>query len=115
MLQEVTAVIWKKIQEVIPDFSRRGIVVRAGVDFHEIEEEAKRLKPDIMIGSSKGYSISRRLNIPLLRVGFPIHDRIGGSRIQHLGYRGAQHLFDRIVNTIIEKTQGDSAVGYSYM
>ncbi len=105
----------KKAQEVIPDLSDREIIVREGVDFREIEEEAKRLKPDIIIGSSKGYSISRRLNIPLLRVGFPVHDRIGGSRIQHLGYRGAQQLFDRIVNTVIEKTQEDSPVGYSYM
>jgi nitrogenase molybdenum-iron protein NifN len=33
----------------------------------------------------------------------------------HLGYRGAQALFDLITNTVIDKKQSDSPVGYSYM
>jgi nitrogenase molybdenum-iron protein NifN len=48
-------------------------------------------------------------------VGFPIHDRVGGQRILHLGYHGAQQLFDTITNALIEKKQDDSSVGYSYM
>jgi len=48
-------------------------------------------------------------------VGFPIHDRIGGQRILHLGYRGAQQLFDTLVNTVIAVKQESSPVGYSYM
>jgi len=53
--------------------------------------------------------------VPLVRVGFPIHDRLGGQRILHLGYRGAQQLFDTIVNTLMERKQEDSEVGYSYL
>ncbi|MDR0842860.1 MAG: nitrogenase, partial [Acidobacteriota bacterium] len=67
------------------------------------------------IGSSKGYAMSKRLDVPLIRVGFPIHDRIGGQRIHHLGYLGAQDLFDRVVNTILERKQALSPVGYSYL
>ena len=59
--------------------------------------------------------MARQLGIPLIRVGFPIHDRIGGQRILHLGYRGAQQLFDRVVNALIEFKQQSSPVGYSYM
>jgi nitrogenase molybdenum-iron protein NifN len=33
----------------------------------------------------------------------------------HLGYRGAQQLFDHVVNTILECKQQDSTIGYSYM
>jgi len=33
----------------------------------------------------------------------------------HLGYRGAQRLFDRIVNAILESRQDDCDVGYSYL
>jgi nitrogenase molybdenum-iron protein NifN len=73
------------------------------------------LKPDFLIGSSKGYSIARRLNVPLVRVGFPIHDRIGGQRVLHLGYRGAQEMFDRIVNALLETRQQSSPIGYSYL
>ena len=51
-------------------------------------------EPDLVVGHSKGYPLAKKLNIPLIRVGFPIHDRVGGQRILHLGYAGAQHLFD---------------------
>jgi nitrogenase molybdenum-iron protein NifN len=90
-------------------------LVYEGMDFFDIAEEAERLGPDLLVGHSKGYPLARKLNIPLIRVGFPIHDRVGGQRILHLGYRGAQQLFDLVVNSLIEKKQSDSAVGYSYM
>lgn len=89
-------------------------IVRQGADFFDIGEEAEDLSPDIIIGHSKGYHLARRLGIPLLRVGFPIHDRIGGQRIVHLGYRGAQWLFDSLVNTVIAGRQESSPVGYGY-
>jgi len=84
-------------------------------DFVSMLEASRSLRPDIIIGSSKGYFLSRRLRVPLVRVGFPIHDRIGGQRILHTGYRGTQQLFDRIVNALIEFRQEDSSVGYSYI
>jgi len=91
------------------------IDIKDGVDFNDIEELATKVKPDIIIGNSKGYQISRKLKVPLVRIGFPIHDRIGGQRILHLGYRGTQNLFDRITNALIEYKQDNSPVGYSYM
>jgi nitrogenase molybdenum-iron protein NifN len=90
-------------------------VVREGVDFFEIADEAQALAPDLLIGHSKGYHLAKRWQVPLVRVGFPIHDRFGGPRILHLGYRGAQSLLDLIVNTMIEGKQETSPVGYGYM
>jgi nitrogenase molybdenum-iron protein NifN len=86
-----------------------------GVDFVDIEEAVRKARPQLLIGHSKGYSLSRKLNIPLVRIGFPVHDRVGGSRLQHLGYQGAQALFDRIANTLLEERQAGSDVGYTYM
>ncbi len=103
------------IHEIIPDWERKGVQVRDGMDFVEIGDIANVLSPDVFIGNSKGYSITKKSGIPLVRVGFPIHDRIGGSRLLHLGYRGAQQLFDRIANAILESRQDGSEVGYSYM
>jgi len=85
-----------------------------GVDFHEIAGTAEELDPDLLIGNSKGYHIARQWKIPLVRVGFPIHDRFGAARVLHVGYRGAQVLLDRIVNTLIEARQEASSIGYSY-
>ena len=90
------------------------IVVREGMDFATMGEVARGLAPDFLIGSSKGSSVARELDVPLIRVGFPIHDRIGGQRILHLGYRGAQQLFDAVTNTLLARAQERSPVGYSY-
>ena len=93
----------------------RDLMVKDDADFMDLEDELKNLQPDFLIGSSKGYSAARRFGIPLVRVFFPIHDRIGGQRILHIGYRGAQRLFDQIVNTLLSQKQEDSTTGYSYL
>jgi len=89
--------------------------IEEGMDFYEISEAAETLSPDLLVGHSKGYPLARKLNIPLIRVGFPIHDRVGGQRILHLGYRGGQQLFDLVANALIARKQETSEVGYSYM
>lgn len=104
------------MKEIVPKlYPGAEIDVCEGVDFEEIANKAEALKPDIIIGSSKGYYFSRKLGIPIVRVGFPIHDRMGGQRLLHLGYRGTQELFDKITNALIEYKQDNSPVGYKYM
>ncbi|ABK16706.1 nitrogenase component 1 [Syntrophobacter fumaroxidans] len=103
------------VEQVTADILPEAPAVGEGMDFRQIEEQAEILSPDIMIGHSKGYSIARKLGIPLVRVGFPIHDRFGGQRTLHVGYRGTQSLLDRIVNGLIEGNQNNSPVGYGYM
>ncbi len=103
------------LKEVNPDLDPEETIIMSGADFIEIEEMAHKVSPDIIIGHSKGYSVARKLGVPIVRIGFPIHDRFGGARIQHLGYRGTQQLFDRIVNSIMEKRQEESGIGYSYI
>jgi nitrogenase molybdenum-iron protein NifN len=104
------------LKKLLPNIIKNaGVRVMDGSDFETMNELAAELHPDILIGNSKGYYIARRLNIPLVRVGFPIHDRLGAQRIQHLCYEGAQQLFDRIVNALIEYKQDNSPVGYKYI
>ena len=104
-----------KLAQVIDDFDHKEIQVLEGVDFVEIGDAAKKAAPDFLMGNSKGYKIAREMKIPLIRIGFPIHDRMGGARIVHIGYRGAQQLFDMITNTILSCRQDASPVGYTYM
>ncbi len=107
----LAAAIAEVTRETLPEQPR----VEEGVDFYDIAEAVESLEPDLLVGHSKGYSLARKLHIPLIRVGFPIHDRVGGQRILHLGYRGAQQLFDTIANALIARKQDLSDVGYSYM
>jgi len=107
------------LEDILPEAVFPQVLIQDDMDFVRMEEKAAalppQLSPDLVIGNSKGYAMARRLNIPLVRVGFPIHDRVGGSRILHIGYKGAQQLFDTIVNTILQTRQSESSVGYSYM
>ncbi len=102
------------ILSAAPELTGR-IEVREGSDFADIEEHIAELKPDLLIGSSKGYKLARALGVPLVRCGFPVHDRLGAQRIQLLGYAGTQQLFDRIVNALLEAKQEHSEIGYSYL
>ncbi|MDP4238414.1 MAG: nitrogenase component 1 [Bacteroidota bacterium] len=88
---------------------------KKGADFETLREEAENFKPDLLIGNSKGYYIARERKIPLVRLGFPIHDRFGASRIHQIGYRGTQELFDLVVNALIEYKQENSPIGYKYL
>lgn len=102
------------LRSTLPALDERT-VIREGADFSTLADEAAALKPDFLIGSSKGYGVARKLGVPLIRCGFPVHDRIGGQRILTAGYAGAQALYDRIVNTLLERKQEDSPIGYSYL
>ncbi len=103
--------ITRACEGVCPDLP----VMRTGADFYEIQEEAGDMEPDFLLGHSKGYKFARSADIPLIRVGFPIHDRFGGQRTLHIGYSGALSLLDSIINTILERQQTTSAVGYGYL
>jgi len=89
--------------------------IMGDTDHDTIFARAEALKPDIVIGNSKGYKMARKLGIPLVRVGFPIHDRIGGQRQLHVGYRGTQNLFDLICNALMEAKQENSPIGFMYV
>jgi len=105
----------ERIEQVTEGLVREPVTALAGVDFYAIAQLAREMQPDLVVGNSKGYRLSRELDAPLVRVGFPIHDRFGGPRLHHLGYLGAQELFDRLVNALISKKQNDSSVGYGYI
>lgn len=105
----------KSLRHIIPDFDVLGIQALTEVDFLDVEEKAGNMAIDLVIGNSKGYKLARKLDVPLVRIGFPVHDRMGGQRLLHVGYHGAQQLFDRITNAMIEKKQASSQIGYTYM
>ena len=102
------------LRAAVPNLSPET-VVKEDVDFVQIGELAAGLRPDLLIGSSKGYPLARQFKIPLIRAGFPVHDRLGGQRLLHLGYRGATVLLDRITDALLSVRQETSDVGYAYL
>lgn len=81
-------------------------------DFAGIEAACREHRPDLIMGSSKGYPLGRALGLPLIRLGFPVHDRLDGGRIRLVGYDGALALLDRLTDACIGREQSSSDVGY---
>ena len=82
-------------------------VILSGGDLYDLHQYVKKLGVELLIGNSYGARIAKAENIPLIRVGFPIYDKLGAQRISVVGYNGAIQLVDRITNTIIERYYGD--------
>jgi nitrogenase molybdenum-iron protein beta chain len=89
--------------EVIAKETGSEIDVMVGQDLRAVEVYLKENPVDIMIGNSDGRLISLDLGIPLIRIGFPVYDRVGYQRQSIVGYRGGLYLMDLITNTILEK------------
>jgi nitrogenase molybdenum-iron protein NifN len=70
-------------------------------DFETIEKLALKLEANMMIGNSDGRRIEEKHGINLIRVGFPIHDRLGGQRKVITGYNGTMALIDESSNSVI--------------
>jgi len=75
-------------------------------DFVTIEDAAVRKGANLAVGHSGGKYLTERQGIPGVRVGYPVHDRIGGQRILSVGYAGTLGFLDRFVNTLLEKKYG---------
>lgn len=71
-------------------------------DFAHILAASQEARVNIGIGPSDGRYLTEKGGIPLVRLGFPIHDRVGGQRLLSLGYTGTMMLLDRITNTLLE-------------
>ncbi len=103
----------KVIRDLFPDNDDLRVFMDA--DFESIKTIGKDLNIDLVIGHSKGRVLAVDWDVPLVRCGFPIHDRVGGQRLMHYGYEGTQFLFDNIVNALLEHKQNSSQIGYKYM
>lgn len=97
--------IEREIREVAECYFIDSYEILDDIDFKTIEEYAKKLGVNVLIGNSDGRRISEKLDISLVRRSFPIHDRVGGQRLRTLGYEGALTFLDDISNVILAKKE----------
>lgn len=92
------------IEKILDEFEcdERPVILE-GADFSMIEAAALEAGSNIAIGHSGGKLLEEKHGIPVVRAGFPIHDRIGGQRILSAGYAGTLTFLDRFTNTILER------------
>ena len=65
-------------------------------DLEDMEQRA--LGCDLLITHSHGRQMAERLNIPFLRMGLPLFDRLGAAHRLSVGYRGTRDLIFEIGN-----------------
>jgi nitrogenase molybdenum-iron protein beta chain len=79
-----------------------------GADMFLMHQWIKQEKVDLLIGNTYGKYISRDDDIPLLRFGFPIMDRIGHTYFPTVGYVGAMRLLEKILGLLMDRQDRDS-------
>jgi nitrogenase molybdenum-iron protein beta chain len=97
----------KEINAMLDEAGIEGANVKAFGDTLTLAQWIKQEPVDLIIGNTYGKYIAREFDIPLVRVGFPILDRVGHSFFTVSGYVGAIRLIEKISNAILDKYDRD--------
>jgi nitrogenase molybdenum-iron protein beta chain len=94
----------RRIRSVL-DSSVPSAKVRKGAqaDTYLLHQWIKQEPVDLLIGNTYGKYIARDENIPFVRHGFPILDRVGHSYFPTVGYRGAMRLLENILGVLMDR------------
>jgi nitrogenase molybdenum-iron protein beta chain len=96
---------WAKELEAILAASPYGLTAKVypGKDLWHMRSLLMTEPVDMLIGNSHGKYAARDADIPHVRIGFPIVDRVNLHRYATLGYKGAMNMITWITNAFIEE------------
>src|SRR3990167_3485194 len=75
-------------------------------DLEDLEQGARAQQAQLLLGNSHLQACAQRLGLPLLRMGFPLYDLLGGFQRCWVGYRGSSQVLFDIANLLVERHQG---------
>ncbi len=107
----VTGTTGKKFETRIREITKNvPHPVNVGVpgDMFLLHQWIKNEPVDLLMGNTYMKYIARDEDIPLVRFGFPILDRIGHSYFPTVGYRGGMRLLEKILDAILERQDRDA-------
>ena len=88
----------KKINNIATKNSKNIAVIES--DLYDLQNFLKSHPVDLIIGDYRGKYVADALDIPLLRVGFPVIDRYGHTKKAMIGYNGALTIINDIANIL---------------
>ncbi|MDG5816395.1 nitrogenase molybdenum-iron protein subunit beta [Chitinispirillales bacterium ANBcel5] len=99
----------KRITEIAGD-RVEGLKVKGGscADMFLMHQWIKNEPVDLLIGNTYGKYIARDEDIPLLRMGFPIMDRVGHSCFPRVGYNGSMRILEGILGCLMDRLDRDA-------
>jgi nitrogenase molybdenum-iron protein beta chain len=77
-------------------------------DMYLMHQWIKQEPVDLLIGNTYLKYIARDEDIPLIRHGFPILDRMGHQYFPTVGYRGALRMIEKITGAIMDRMDRDA-------
>ena len=80
----------------------------AGADMYLMHQWIKNEPVDLLIGNTYGKYISRDDDIPFIRHGFPILDRVGHQYFPTVGYSGAMRLLEKMLGVLMDRQDRDA-------
>ena len=85
------------------------VKVRQGpqADMFLMHQWIKEQSVNLLVGNTYGKYIARDENIPFVRHGFPIIDRVGHSYFPTVGYAGGMRLLEKILGVLQDKQDRD--------
>jgi nitrogenase molybdenum-iron protein beta chain len=99
----------KRMSDVLEDRKSDAEVRQGqGADMFLMHQWIKNEPVDLLIGNTYGKYIARDEDIPFVRHGFPILDRVGHQFFPTVGYRGAIRLLEQIVTAFLDRQDRDS-------
>jgi nitrogenase molybdenum-iron protein beta chain len=96
-----------RILEITKEVPHR-VNVRAAGDMFLLHQWVKNDPVDLIIGNTYVKYISRDEDIPFIRFGFPILDRVGHSYFPTVGYRGGMRLLEKILDVLLDRQDRDA-------
>jgi len=76
-------------------------------DLEDLENMARAGGAELIIGNSHALETAHRLQLPLLRAGFPQYDQLGGYQRTWIGYRGTRRTLFELANMMLELEKGE--------
>lgn len=99
----------KQMEEVVGDkVPEMNVKNGANADMFQLHQWIKNEPVDLLIGNTYGKYIARDEDIPFVRMGFPIVDRIGHSYFPTLGYLGGIRILENILSVIMDRQDRDA-------
>lgn len=95
--------IRKILKDTVPDVN-----VRQAGDMFLLHQWIKNEPVDLLIGNTYGKYIAKDEDIPFIRFGFPILDRVGHSYFPTVGYQGGIRLLEKILNAFMDRQDRDA-------
>ncbi|ABK16709.1 nitrogenase molybdenum-iron protein subunit beta [Syntrophobacter fumaroxidans] len=107
----VTGTPGRKFESRIREITRgvpHEVNVTAGGDMFLFHQWIKNDPVDLIMGNTYLKYIARDEDIPLVRFGFPILDRVGHGYFPTVGYRGGMRLLEKILDALLDRKDRDA-------